>query len=438
MAAIKFPGPAGRVWTTVKFMRDPFSSYREWKRKYGNTFLIKALNGNVIATCDPNNIERIFSLPTEHLTQFATKTIRPLIGESSLFVIDGNRHKQQRKILTSCFRKGYDRSQAQLMEQICINAAKNWTEKSEVKMMDSALDVSLEVIVRLVFGFQDPQEIENVQLAVKQYVDSFHPSLAFSRIFHRPLLGLSPWVRFRNSRFQLHQLLDEEMARRKRSEDFGTDLLSQLLLSEDDHGCPVNQSQIRDHMVAMLLAGHETTQIAIAWAMSWLHRHPNCLQRLRDELGDHDVQKCVRNEYLVGVCNEALRLNSVVSDTVRQLKVPLELVEGVVPAGSNLAVSICLVHEDPELYPNPFEFQPERWSSIRPGPNEFLPFGGGIRRCPGASLAMLELRTVVATWIRNFDFRLPDDAPEKESVYRRNITMAPVSGIPLILEGRLG
>jgi cytochrome P450 len=206
--------------------------------------------------------------------------------------------------------------------------------------------------------------------------------------------------------------------------------------SKYDDGLDTTNSNIRDQLVTMLLAGHETTQIAISWAMSWLHRRPEYADRLRAELDQDDsVDAIAQSVLLEGICNESLRINSVVSDVVRTLREPMEWKEGTLPAGTNIAVAICLVHEDPTIYPEPFQFNPDRWNDRDFKPTEFMPFGGGVRKCPGLTLAMLEMKMVIAAWMKNFRFELPDDAPGTEPLYRRNITMAPRSGIPLKFQG---
>ncbi len=188
----------------------------------------------------------------------------------------------------------------------------------------------------------------------------------------------------------------------------------------------------------MLLAGHETTQIAIAWAMSWLHRHPDILERLRNELNDDDsIDSIIQSQLLSGVCNESLRLNPIISDVIRVLKKPMAWTDYELPAGTNVAIAISLVHENEKLFPEPFKFDPERWLDAKFKPHEFLPFGGGIRRCIGAPLAILEMKIVIAAWSKNFKFELPADASKVEMVHRRNITMAPKSGIPLRFHGRI-
>ena len=434
--AAPLDGPGNRLFTTIRFMRDPYTCYRDWKQKYGDTFLIKALNGNVVSTCNTENIRRIFACNSQAVGQFAVDTIKPLMGDSSVILSSGEEHRKQRAVLSPCFYGERIDGKASEIHEIALRTGSEWCKGESVRMMDPTLEISLEVIIRIVFGVQSPDRIKTYKAAVKEFVSSFHPALGFSQLLQRPLFGLSPWNRFVKARRVLYELLDEDI-QNSGCPHAKTSVVEKLAEHRDAEGNRWSQSMIRSQLVTLLLAGHETTQIAMAWAMSWLHRSPDYLERLRIELTEcSTIEEMIASPFLEGVCNEALRLNSVVSDLVRAVRQPLELEELTLEAGSNVGVAICLVHEDPEIYPEPMQFNPERWLKRKPKPFEFMPFGGGIRRCPGATLALLEMKVVIATWIRNFVFELPPDAPESEATYRRNITMAPVSGIPLVYRGR--
>ena len=436
MSRVKLAGPGNRVLSTLKFMRDPYTCYARWKEKYGPTFLVKALNGNVVVTGNTENIRRVFAAPFDSLGQFAVETIKPLMGGSSVILVEGEQHRRERALLSPSFHGERIAGKAEEIHDVALRVGSHWQQGETIRMMDTSLDVSLEVIIRVVFGVQSQDRVELYKERIKQFVSSFHPLLAFSRLLQRPLFGFSPWNQFLSARSELYELLDEEIS--SRSQANSTDnLLSRLIDAKYDDGGAVQRSSIRDQLVTMLLAGHETTQIAMTWAMSWLHRNPILLERLRDELSDLSLDEILKNQLLDGVCNESLRLNSVVSDTVRTLRKPMQFEELELPAETNVAIAICLVHEDPEIFPEPKKFDPDRWQHRRCKPYEFMPFGGGIRRCIGATLAMLEMKVVIATWVQNFRFSLPTDIPEVEPTYRRNITMAPKSGIPLVFEGRM-
>lgn len=436
MSHAKFRNTGNRLLTTWKFMRDPFSCYRKWKQDFGDTFMVRAMNGNVVATCNRENIRRVFAAKSGEIGQFAVGTIAPLLGGTSVILVEGEQHRRERAMLSPSFRGEKINSKAEEIRDVATRIGSSWQPGQTIRVMDPSLDVSLEVIIRVVFGVQSEELVEEFKTRIKKFVSSFHPMLAFSKLLQRPLLGLSPWNRFIKARTELYEMLDEQISVRRRSEIEDDNMLSGLMHAKYEDGQAVSDTGIRDQLVTMLLAGHETTQIAISWAMSWLHRCPEYADRLRAELDiDDSIEAIIRSPLLDGICNESLRINSIVSDIVRTLRDPMEWEEATLPAGTNIAVAICLVHEDPELYPEPFKFDPDRWKDRSFKPNEFMAFGGGIRRCLGASLAMLEMKIVVATWIRNFRFELPEDLPEQEPLYRRNVTMAPKSGIPLEFAG---
>ncbi len=431
-------GPKSRFITTWRFMRNPYTCYRRWQKEFGDTFFVRALNGDVIATCNRENIRRIFALPTEVMSPFALETTRPLVGEASVFLVQGQRHRRERAILSPSFHGSRIDGQAETIREITLGQVQRLEPGRKYRMMDVMLDISLEVIIRVVFGVQTSQRVQLYQEKIKAFVSSFHPALAFSRLLHRRLFGLSPWNRFVRARAEFRGLLLDDIRQRRADKMEGDDLLSRLLDAKYEDGSTISDEAICDHLVTSLLAGHETTQISMSWGMSWLHRHPETLERLRGELAQlNSLDEIIGCGYLNGVCNEALRLNSILADIIRCVDQPLELDDCQLPAKSNIAISICLVHEDPELYPEPFKFRPERWDGLTRKPNEFLPFGGGVRRCLGAPLAILEMKMAIATFVTQCRFSLPNDIPAEEPVYRRNITMAPKTGIPLVYDGVL-
>jgi cytochrome P450 len=431
-------GPRGRLHSTWKILRDPYATYRQWKKQYGETFLVKALNGDVVVTCNTENIRNIFAAPSDSIGQFAVGTITPLLGGSSVILVEGEQHRQQRKLLTPSFRGELIADKSPIINEVARRISRDWQAGQTVCIMDHALDISLEVIIRIVFGMTALDRVVACKEKLVRFVRTFRPSLAFSKLLQRPLFGLSPWNRFVRARNDCMDLLQQEIEQRRESGLRGPDLLSRLLDDRFEDGTEMSDAEIRDQLATMLFAGHETTQIAIAWAMSWLVRNPQYLQRLRNELDEDDLDTVVQSsELLSGICNESLRLNPIVPDLIRVLKNPVQFVDQEIPAGTNVGILLSLVHYDPELYSDPERFDPDRWATRTYKGYEFLPFGGGVRRCLGATLATLEMKIVVAAWIKDFDFSLPDHAPVIEPVHRRNLTMAPKSGIPLLIKGVL-
>ena len=418
-------------------MRDPFACYRDWKQRFGDTFMVNALNGDVVASCNRENIRRIFKASFDDVAPFAVDTVKPLVGGSSVFLIQGEAHRRERSVLSPPFHGKAMRNKAGEIRDSALRVAKDWQPGERIKVMDSSLEVSLEVIIRIVFGIQSEELIDRFKTYIKSFVSSFHPLLAFTRIFQSSWFGLSPWKKFTGNRDRFFELLGEQIALRRREGGNEDSVLSQLIQARYEDGRTAGDKSIQDQLVSMLLAGHETTQIAIAWAMSWLHRHPEYLVRLRESLSkDASIEAIMNDELLTGVCNESLRLNAIVSDTVRTLRIPMSWEDVELPAGTNVAIPICLVHEDPELYPDPLRFNPDRWQGASFRPHEYMPFGGGVRKCIGAPLAIMEMKIVIATWVHAFEFELPADSPDVEPLHRRNVTMAPKSGIPLVFRGK--
>lgn len=432
----RMKGPSNRFLSTYRYMKDPFGWYDRWHKKFGDTFQIRALNGDVVVTCNPENVRRIFAAPEPTIAPFAADTARPLLGGRSVFLADGEVHRRERSLLLPSFHGELIEETVDTIQQVALTHSRHWESGQTVKVMDNALDLSLEVILRVVFGLQSDDKVEVFKSVIQKFVGSFHPVLAFSKILQRPLFGLSPWNRFVRARTDFDRLIFEEIkGRRSQDSVSGNDLLSRLLIAKYDDGSKVTDDGIRDQLVSLLLAGHETTQIAIGWAMSWLARYPDVQQDLRDEIRRDGVQEVVASSVLMtGICNESLRLNPVLPDVVRKLLKPIELEECIVPAGKSIGAITYLSHLDPTRFPDPRKFDPARWKNLKLRPHEYYPFGGGVRRCIGATLAMIEMKIVIATWIDLARFQTPTGAPEVEPVHRRNLTMAPQSGIPLIVQ----
>lgn len=423
------PGPGGRLKSTWQLMTKPYETYSAWQKRYGQTFLVRALNGNVVLTSDPENIRRVLSARHDEISQFAIGTISPLIGENSVILVNGQRHKRARSMLMPAFHGEALRGCVQTMESIAERVTDNWQVGQTFKVMQASLEYSLEVIIEVVFGVQAPDRVQEFKFAIMDYVQSFRPIFAFTRRFQSRLLP--SWNRFLRAKKQSDIMLSEQIAMARTSPDASFGVLSMLLAARDEDGQPLGDAELKEQMVTLLFAGHETTQIAIAWAMSWLHRTPDVLSRLTEEISNASLDEMLRSDLLHGVCQESLRLNPIVPDFLRVLEKPMELDGIALPKGTTVGILSCLVHANPIIYSDPEKFQPDRWTQQRFKPHEFLAFGGGVRRCIGATMALMEMKIVLVTWLRKFRFELPDDAPHVEPVHRRNLTMAPRSGIPL-------
>jgi cytochrome P450 len=426
-------GPRGRIRSTWKIIKSPYESYRKWTSIYGETFLIPALNGDVIATSNTEIIRRVYAARYDEVAPFAVSTIEPLVGAKSVILSEGKQHRLQRKQMMPSFHGDVIAEQKEVIRQVALRHSSNWQEDQVIRVMDDTLDISLEVIIQVVFGIKDPEIVELNKRHITDFVKTFRPSLAFSKLLQRPLFGLSPWNRFVKAKMSCMELLQKEIDERRKSGERGDDLLSRLLDAEQEDGSPIPDQQIRGQLATMLFAGHETTQIAIAWAISWLARHSEIQNELFEQLQEKGFQEVVgTSKLLQGICNESLRLNPIVPDSVRVLNKEIECEGHYLPQGSNVGLLASIAHYNPQVFPEPERFKPSRWYDKTYKPSEFFPFGGGIRKCIGATLATLEMKAVVATWIENYLFQLPTGSPESEPVHRRNLVMAPVSGVRVL------
>jgi cytochrome P450 len=225
------------------------------------------------------------------------------------------------------------------------------------------------------------------------------------------------------------------IAARRRAQDAGkrADILSLLLSARDEDGTPMSDEELRDELLTLVLAGHETTANTLAWAFERLLRTPEAYDRLREELRATEYEESGA-QYVEATIHEAMRSRPVIPLIGRRVQVPWQLGDWQLPAGSSVLVSILLLHHRPDVYPDPFAFRPERFLAVKPGTYTWIPFGGGIRRCLGATLAMAEQREVLGAVARRTDMSVVDPAPEH--VRHRNVTMIPADGARVLMRSR--
>jgi cytochrome P450 len=284
--------------------------------------------------------------------------------------------------------------------------------------------------MRAVFGMREGAELDHVRDLLLTLLDAvMHPVT---------LLGLQTFGphRFRELGIVKRKLapadeaLFAEFARRRAAGDLAEreDILSLLMQAHDEDGTPLTDRELRDELMTLLVAGHETTATALSWAIERLIRHPEKLEHLRAELD------AGRDEYLDAVLKETLRLRPVLPAVVRDLQQDVELGGHLLPAGTRIACSITNVHRDPEVYPEPLAFRPERFLETPAGTYTWIPFGGGIRRCLGASFALYEMKQILPAVIQTLDLRPVDEASERTG--RRLITLTPARRTEVIVSGR--
>ncbi len=430
------PGTRSRLLSTYRALTNPIEYSLKWRDKYGDPFLIRAFNGTAAFTGDPKLIRQIFSANPDIFAPFAASSSASLVGPRSIFLLTGEAHKRERKLLMPPFHGERMRAYGDIIVEAARHHIATSCGGSPTKAIDLTQAISLEVIIRAVFGVQDDARVAAFTQAIRNLMGASHPILFFAPMFQRRFFGLGPYDKFIAAYELLDRLLQQQVEDTR--EHPGEDILSMLLSARFEDGSPMPDSSIRDELRTLLFAGHETTAVALAWAIDQVHRTPGVLDRLQAELsdlGEHpSPEQLVRLPYLEGVCKETLRLYPILTEVLRLLVQPMQLGDYTMPAGTGVAASIALVHNREDLYPDPQAFKPERFIQRRFSPFEYLPFGGGMRRCIGAAFAMYELKLVLATLVSESTVELCQ--PQTPKPTRRGLTLAPEGGVPIRLTRR--
>ncbi len=436
------PGPRyfNPFWL-VRSLSEPTDFMLRTRERYGDTFRLPTVLGPVVVTGDPVGVRAIFAADPDIFVPYRPDITSPLLGETSLGVVSGARHRRDRKLLSPPFHGARMRAYGAIMAESASRAAAAWTSGVPFKMLETAQGISLDVILQAVIGLDHATAHgQAVRQAVLQFMGSVRPQFIFFRWLRRDFFGYGSWAHFKKAREHLDSLLYATIAERRREPVERDDILSLMMSARYEDGGAMSDAELRDELVMLLAAGHETTAVALAWAFYWLHRDADELGRLLAELDalgpSADADAIAALPYLNAVCYEALRIHPVLPEILRTLVKPMELLDWTLPAGTDVVASSIMLHNREDLYPEPTRFRPSRFLERTFTPFEYIPFGGGSRRCIGAAFALYEMKIVLATILRSHRLRLLSAA--KVSAARRAGTMGPSDGIPMICEGSRG
>jgi cytochrome P450 len=422
------PGPRGpKAFTTFRFLLRGPRFLEACHRRYGDRFTVRLNTGRtVVITSDPADIKEVFTGSPDDLHAGAGNVIlKPLLGSRSVLLLDGAEHLRQRRLMLPPFHGERMRAYGEAMTEVAERHVSAWPVGRPFAVHPTMQAITLEIILRTVFGVEDRARIAQLGAPLKRLLNSTdHPArlLALQFTSSEGAKPRSPWGRIYGLMAPADAMIYEEIAacRADAHAEERTDILSLLLTARDEDGEPLTDRELRDELMTLLVAGHETTATALAWTIERIVRHPDVLARLRAEQAEGG------EEYLEATIKEALRLRPVVPGVIRRLQRPLRIGDLDLPAGVHIAPSIYLTHRRPDLYPEPEAFRPERFLERTPGTYEWLPFGGGIRRCLGASFALYEMRIVLGTILRRA--RLEATGAPAEQVRRRFVTFTPAHG----------
>lgn len=432
------PGPSGRLRCTLQFMNDTVGASRKWRAKYGKSFMVPVIPNDMFVTCDPELVRTIYANHEAGLFfAIVPDSFDLVFGPRSLVRLAGNEHLRERKLMMSSFHgdrmRSWGRTMADVARRVFTEASR---ETKVLRATDYTRKVTLEVIMRTVFGFREDSKVEEYQPIVESWVTSAHPSFIFLPFLQHDWLGLSPYARYRKSSERTNALLCEHIAA-VRNGPPTDDLLSTMVHARYEDGTPTDDDTLRDNLRTLLFAGHDSTAVTLAWAIWFIHRNPAVLARLREELDalgpDVEPQELARNAYLAAVIDETLRMRPINSETQRRLAKPWQLGQWDIPAGTTIGVNLTLLHFDPDSWVRPEEFEPERFLGKPPSPSTYAPFGGGNHRCPGAAFVRYEGAVVLGTLLREFELDVLD---EHMGWKRKTIVLEPSTGVNMRLRRR--
>ncbi|MGV0596389.1 cytochrome P450 [Mycolicibacterium porcinum] len=392
------------------------------RRRYGDVFTLRvSAMGTMVYLADPADIKVVFAGdPTIFHAGEANSVLSTLLGESSVLVIDEDEHHQRRRQMLPPFHRDAVARQAEIMSEIAAANIAGWPVGMSFPAAPKMAEITLEVILRTVIGASDPARLAALR-AVMPRLLSVGPwetlALAVPGLQRR-----RPWRSLQRNIEEADRLLYAEIADRRADPELATrtDVLAMLVRSADEGGHTMTDRQLRDQLMTLLAAGHETTATALSWALERLTRHPAVLDRAVRAARDGD------DDYLDAVAKETLRIRPVVFDVGRVLKQPVELADYRLPAGVMVAPGIGLVHERDDVYPGADRFDPDRMLGAPLGPTTWFPFGGGNRRCLGATFAMVELRVVLREILRRVDLFATTAGDERQRV--KHVTLVPHRG----------
>ena len=428
-AATLPPGPPLPRWMqTAGFLIAPVPWIDGCRRRYGDVVTFRSLfDPQFVMIFDSELMRQVFRESPEHLRAGeANAVLGPIVGERSVLLLDGAEHLRQRKLLLPPFHGERMRSYEETMRDAADRTIDSWPVGEEFSMIGSMQSLTLDVILRAVFGVAEEDRREELKRRLRLLLDPVaNRWRALIVVLTGGRRGSIEGETFAQRRRAVDELIYQEIARRRQEADLEEreDVLSMLLLAQDEEGESMTDAELRDELVTLLVAGHETTATALAWAFELLLRNPRVLQRLQAALAEGDEEG-----YLAAVVKETLRFRPVITGIGRRVRGrPLQIGGYVVPPGTDINPSIGAIHRREDRYPGAAEFRPERFlGPDAPDTYTWLPFGGGTRRCLGASFAEFEMRTVIARVLERCDLEPAGRRPER--AVRRGITFSPKDG----------
>jgi cytochrome P450 len=410
----------------------PYGWLQRRRERYGDVFSSHfPFFGRVVYVADPEGVKEVFAGDPAvfHAGEANAIVLGDALGDNSLLTLDEGRHMSQRKLLLPPFHGAAVRRYVDVMAEATAREVEGWPTGRAFPLRPRMQAITLEVILRAVFGVRDGERMDLFRERIPR-LGNLSSVLDWLPFMQRDFGGLTPAARFRKAVAAVDELIYAEIAERRELGDAAADrddVLTLLLAARHEDGAPMTDAELRDQLLTLLTAGHETTATGLSWAFERLLRTPAAMERLLGSLDD--------DEYLDAVVKETLRLRPVIVDVARKLTRDTQVGAWRLPAGTLVLPAIAAIHARPDLYPAPEEFRPERFLDGETESYAWIPFGGGVRRCIGASFAQVEMRVVLREVLRRV--RLRADSPRSERPQVRHVTVVPSRGCRVVVEERL-
>ena len=420
-----------------EWIARPIQFLERASRHYGDVFTVRFTLGTVVFIADPAVIKQVFTgdPDTFHAGEANAAPLEPLMGRNSVLLLDGREHMRQRKLMLPSFHGERIQSYGEVMREVAEHEIATWPVGQPFGLRPRTQAITLEIIMRTVFGINDAERLDSLGERLGAMLDIGMHSRALAAIAIpqvRRTVGRGVFNRFMRLRASADAEIYDEIARRRQADDVAErdDVLSILLGARDEEGNALTDEELRDELMTLLVAGHETTATSLAWAFELLLRHPEQLARLEEDVEANGSD----GDYLDAVIKETLRIRPVVPGVIRKLTAPVHIAGYEIPAGMRVAPNIYLTHRRPDVYPEPEQFRPERFIERPAETYSWIPFGGGVRRCLGAAFATYEMKVVIPAILHAVRMQAAG-APER--IRRRAITFVPERDGSVIVAERL-
>lgn len=434
------PGPTEPAWRqTLTYARDPVAALEGWAAQHGDLFTVRVVGlPPLVFAAAPAELRQIFTASPELLQAGAAAgQVRPLVGAHSILVLDGAEHQRHRRMMLPPFHGERMATYAATIRDVTRRAMATWPRDQAFALHPHMVQITLEVILRTMFGISAPTEVHRFGALFEELLARWgRPIWPMLALYGLDPIRLAPWLPVARRKQALDRALREQISRREAGAGGGSDIFSLLLAARDEDGRPLSAAELRDELVTLMVAGHETSATALAWAFERLLVHPAALARVQAELdtitvdGEVDLGRLDQLVYLDAVVRETLRQRPILAFVARKATAPFELASYRVPAGTYLCAAIHLAHRRAETYPEPERFDPTRFLGKKADPYAWLPFGGGGRRCLGMAFALFEIKVILATVLSST--RLVLDGGKPLDRVLRGITVAPAGGTRVV------